>query len=689
MSLDLFGSFALLLAFLCGVYAFGAGIIAIRTRNPLLIKSARQSGMAVCVLVWLGFASLSYLFFTDNFSMAYVVEHSNRTLATFFKFPAIWAGQEGSLLFWSFLLSIYVFSALFTYRKKHPELMPYVGVVLAGIQLFFLTLNNFIASPFKVLGMAGPGGVLQWVSRGDGQGLNPLLQYPEMIIHPPVLYSGYTGFAIPFAFALAALLGRYPGEKWIHLTRRWTMIAWGFQSAGILLGAHWAYAVLGWGGYWSWDPVENASLMPWLTGTAFLHSVMMQEKRGMMRVWNVWLVFITFLLTILGTTLTRTGLVSSVHAFAQSDIGPWFFGFIGLGFLVCCVAYWRNRDYLRSDNTLDSLVSRESSFLFNNLILLVAVVAVLSGTLFPVLSEWVRGTKISVGAPFFNKVNLPIGLFLLFLTGVGPLLAWRKTSMASLRRNFGGPLAIGIVAGIVSVVMGLRNFYVIMCVILSVFVTLTILTEFYRGARVISARSGSNLLFSAGTLTLRNTRRYGGYVVHFGIVLIFIGISGTAFNQDKQMEMPVGAQMSIGPYHLTHQAFDTTQETNYSTEKATIAVDRDGRQMIMLYPEHRFYASNQESGTMVAIYSTLKEDLYVVYAGRSPDTNQPVIHAYLNPLVKWIWLGGAIVILGTLLALVPNQQPSFALRTAESRAPAAGSPAMAPVHLSRYESPHE
>jgi len=689
MSLDLFGSFALLLAFLCGIYAFCAGIAAIRTRKPLLIKSARHAGMAVCVLVWLAFASLAYLFFTDNFSMAYVVEHSNRTLATFLKFPAIWAGQEGSLLFWSFLLSIYVFSALFVYRNKHPELMPYVGVILAGIQLFFLTLNNFVVSPFKVLGLAGPNGVLQWVARGDGQGLNPLLQYPEMIIHPPVLYSGYTGFSIPFAFALAALLGRYPGEKWIHLTRRWTMIAWGFQSAGILLGAHWAYAVLGWGGYWSWDPVENASLMPWLTATAFLHSVMMQEKRGMMRVWNVWLVFITFILTILGTTLTRTGLVSSVHAFAQSDIGPWFFGFIGLIIVVCVVAYWRNRDYLRSDNTLDSLVSRESSFLFNNLILLVAVVAVLSGTLFPVLSEWVRGSKISVGAPFFNKVNLPIGLFLLFLTGVGPLLAWRKTSMASLRRNFGWPLALGIVAGGVGVALGLRNFYVIMCAILSVFVTLTILTEFFRGARVISARSGSNLLFSAGTLTLRNTRRYGGYVVHFGIVLIFIGISGAAFNQDKQMEMPVGAQMDIGPYHLTHQAFDTTQEANYSTEKATIAVDRDNRQVIMLYPEHRFYPSNQESGTMVAIYSTLKEDLYVVYAGRSPDTNQPVIHAYLNPLVKWIWLGGAIVVMGTLLALVPNQQPSFALRMAESRVPVPGSPAMAPIHVTRYESPHE
>jgi cytochrome c-type biogenesis protein CcmF len=669
--LDLFGSFALLLAFLCGLYAFGGGIAAIATRKPLLIKSARNAGMAVCVLIWLGFASLAYLFFTDNFSMAYVVEHSNRTLPAFFKFAAIWSGQQGSLLFWSFLLSIYVFSALFAYRGKHPELMPYVGVVCAGVQLFFLTMNNFIASPFQVLGAAGPTGAMQWIARADGNGLNPLLQYSEMVIHPPILYSGYTGFTIPFAFALGALLGRYPGEKWIHLTRRWTMIAWGFQGVGILLGAHWAYAVLGWGGYWMWDPVENASLMPWLTGTAFLHSVMMQEKRGMMRVWNVWLVFTTFLLTIFGTFLTRSGVVNSVHAFAQSGIGPWFLGFIGLAFAVCLAAYWRNRDYLRSSNTLDSLVSRESSFLFNNLILLVACIAVISGTLFPVLSEWVRGTKISVGAPFFNKVNLPIGLFLLFLTGVGPLLAWRKTSMSSLRRNFGGPLLVGLAAGVVGIALGLRNFYVTVCLILSVFVTLTIFLEFFRGARVIAARTGSNLLSSVAQLTMRNTRRYGGYIVHFGIVLIFLGISGTAFNQDKQMDFPVGAQMQIGPYHLVNQNFDSVQQDpNYLTERATIAVDRNGRQVIMLYPERRFYPANAESGTMVAIYSTLKEDLYVVYAGRSPETQQPVIHAYLNPLVKWIWLGGAIVALGTLLALVPSRQPVLAIRAAEDLAPA-------------------
>src|SRR6201998_3472607 len=285
--------------------------------------------------------------------------------------------------------------------------MPYVGVVMVGVQLFFLTLNNFIASPFQILGSAAPSGAMQWIMRPHGHCLNPLLQYPEMVIHPPILYSGYTGFTIPFAFALAALLGRYPGEKWIHLTRRWTMIAWGFQGVGILLGAHWSNAVLGWGGYWMWDPVENASLMPWLTGTVFLHSVVMQEKRGMMRVWNVWLVFTTFMLCILGTLLTRSGVVSSVHAFAQSSIGTWFVVFLAIVFVVCFAAYWKNRDYLRSDNQLDSLVSRESSFLFNNLILLVACIAVLAGTLFPVFSRWINGTQVSVGAPFFNRVNIP------------------------------------------------------------------------------------------------------------------------------------------------------------------------------------------------------------------------------------------------------------------------------------------
>jgi cytochrome c-type biogenesis protein CcmF len=665
---DVFGSFALLLAFLCAGYAFVGGIAAIVTRHPLLVKSARQAGIATCGLIFLATASLVYLFFSDSYWVSYVASHSNRDLATFYKIAALWSGQEGSLLFWSFLLAVYVFSVLLVYRNKNGELMPYVGVVLAGVQIFFLTLNNFVASPFKVLAAPGASGSLEIFTRADGNGLTPLLQYPEMVIHPPNLYSGYTGFTIPFAFALGALLARYPGEKWIHLTRKWTMIAWCFQTMGILLGAHWAYAVLGWGGYWGWDPVENASLLPWLTGTAFLHSVMMQEKRGMMKVWNVWLVFTTFMLCILGTLLTRSGVVSSVHAFAQSSIGNYFVGFLVLIFAVCFVAYVKNRDYLKSENQLDSMISRESSFLFNNLILLVSCIAVLSGTLFPVFSEWFSGSRISVGAPFFNKVNIPIGLLLLFLTGVGPLLAWRKTSADSLKRNFGWPLVIGLLAGVIVFALGVREFFSLVCLMLCVFVTATISMEFFRGARVIRSRSGASFLASAVDLTMRNTRRYGGYIVHMGMVLIFIGLAGAAFNRDAQKDMQPGSTLDIGRYRLLLQGFDSKPEKNYTSERMIVEVWRDKKPLMMLYPERRFFQTNEQSGTMVAIYSTLREDLYVVYAGQNPDTQAPVIHAYLNPLVKWIWLGGLVVVLGTLVTLLPNRRAVLVLAGAPERA---------------------
>src|SRR3989440_2872029 len=546
--------------------------------------------------------------------------------------------------------------------------MPYVGVVLAGVQIFFLTLNNFVKNPFEILAAAGPWAALEYIPRPDGSGLRAFLQYPKLIIHPPNLYSGYTGFTIPFAFALAALLGRYPGEKWIHLTRKWTMIAWCFQTVGILLGAHWAYAVLGWGGYWGWDPVENASFLPWLTGTAFLHSVMMQEKRGMMKVWNVWLVFCPFLLCILGTFLTRSGIVSSVHAFAQSSIGSWFVGFLVVIIAACLGAYIKNRDYLKSENQLDSIVSRESSFLFNNLILLVSCVAILSGTLFPVFSEWITGDRISVGAPFFNKVNIPIGLLLLFLTGVGPLLAWRKTSTDSLKRNFGWPLAIGLAAGVIALMFGFRQIYSWICLILCVFVASTVGLEFYRGAKVIRARSGASFVTSAVELTMRNTRRYGGYIVHMGMVFVFIGLAGAAFNHDIQKDMRQGDSLQIGPYTLVLQGFDTKPEKNYTAQRLLVEVLRDKKPIMMLYPEKRRFSTTEENGTMVAIRSTLQEDLYVVYAGTSPDTQLPVIHAYLNPLVKWIWFGGVVVVFGTLVAMLPNRRAVLVLSAAQQPA---------------------
>src|SRR5690349_23018291 len=475
------GNFALLLAFALSVYCFGAGLLALLTpdepNSQRLSETARRAGVVVFGAVVLSAIALVVSAFRDDFSIAYIFHHSNRDLPAPYKFATLWSGQEGSLLFWSLLLAAYGFVLRLRY-KTDPRLHAYASVVLASVQIFFLALVNFAANPF---------GLIQGPLRADGNGLNPLLQYPEMVIHPPMLYLGYVGFTVPFAFALGALIMKYPGEKWIHITRRWTMVTWCFLTCGLFLGAHWAYSVLGWGGYWGWDPVENASIFPWLTGTAFLHSVMMQEKRGMLKTWNVWLIFCTFMLSILGTFLTRSGVVSSVHAFAQSSIGDWFLWFLACIFVVCLFFYVRNRDHLRSEHRLESLLSRESSFLFQNLVLLAACFAVLWGTLFPILSEAIQGRKETVGPPFFNRVNIPIALFLLLLTALGPLLAWRRTSWANLKRNFTIPVIAAFATAIVLMASGVRpwedaaHFYSLMAMSLSALVTATIASEFIRG----------------------------------------------------------------------------------------------------------------------------------------------------------------------------------------------------------------
>ena len=652
-----FGSFALLLALGFGVYALGAGALALLRPGAAadrLGESARRAGIAIFVAVTAASAALVVAAFQDDFSVAYIFHHSNRDLPLAYKFSALWSGQEGSLLFWAWLLSAYGF-VLRLRHKVDPRLVAHAGVVLAAVQVFFLMLVNFAAHPFAL--MAGP-------APADGNGLNPLLQYPEMVIHPPMLYLGYVGMTVPFAFALGALIMKYPGEKWIHITRRWTMVTWMFLTCGIFLGGHWAYSVLGWGGYWGWDPVENASLMPWLTGTAFLHSVMMQEKRGMLKMWNMWLIFATFLLCIFGTFLTRSGVVSSVHAFAQSSIGTWFVGFLALTLAVCVFFFIRNRHYLKSENRLESLVSRESSFLFNNLVLLVACFVVLWGTLFPVLSEWVQGTKATVGAPFFNRVNIPIALFLLLLTGVGPLLAWRRTSLDSLKRNFTIPAAAALATAVALAVGGMRPwqelsyFYSLMSISLAVFVAVTVGSEFLRGAQVIRSHTGMNLAAAMVQLTRRNTRRYGGYLVHFGVVVIIIGFAGSAFNQDKEQELGLGDKMSVGRYTLVSRSYTRDFQPNYESDYAILDVYRNGTFLQTMYPERRFYTASQQDATMVANRSTWREDLYLVYAGRNPDTDRPIIRAHLNPLVVWVWAGVYIVVFGTLVALVPNLQAS-------------------------------
>jgi cytochrome c-type biogenesis protein CcmF len=655
--MPLLGSFCLLFALALAAYCFVVGVIAAVRQDAVgyrLAETARRAGMASFAAVLVAAGALVYAALTDDFSVAYILHHSNRALPGPYKFAVLWSGQEGSVLFWALLLSAYGF-VLRLRHKVDQRLVAMASMVLAGIQVFFLILANFAANPF---------GIMDSVA-ADGTGLNPLLQYPEMVIHPPMLYLGYVGVSVPFAFALAALIMRYPGEKWIHITRRWTMVAWLFLTFGISLGAHWAYAVLGWGGYWGWDPVENASLLPWLSTTAFLHSVMMQEKRGMMKVWNVWLIFITFMLSILGTMLTRSGMVSSVHAFAQSSIGSWFAGFLGITAVVCFVFFFLNRDHLRSENKLESLVSRESSFLFNNLVLLGACFAVLCGTLFPMLSEFVRDVKMNLGAPFYNKVMVPIGLFLIFLTAVGPLLAWRNTSVGSIKRNFAIPGTVAlavelVVAGILSK-NGVRfwtdmgQMYAMLAFCLSTLVIATVASEFIRGGIVWKNKLQTNLAFGMYQLTRRNMRRYGGYVVHFGVVLVVIGLAGAAFNRDVEQTIGKGDKVSIGRYTLVGEEYTDDDNANYRSSAALLEVYKDGKFLTRLNPEERFFkASGGQPVHIVANHSTLMEDLYVVYEGQDGDNGHPIIKAIINPLVNWIWIGVLVIVFGTGMALVPN-----------------------------------
>jgi cytochrome c-type biogenesis protein CcmF len=695
------GSFALMLALVLSVYCFFAGIIALAfQRQPLpaggsvprragesvsddgsftamlrrgserLGETARRAGIATFGAVFLAALVLVICAFQDNFTIAYIFHHSNRDLSGPYKFAVLWSGQEGSLLFWSLLLGAYGFVLRLRY-KTDPRLFAYASVVLAGVQIFFLLLVNFAARPF---------GLLDGPLRHDGSGLNPLLQYPEMVIHPPMLYLGYVGFTVPFAFALGALIMKYPGEKWIHITRRWTMVTWAFLTCGVFLGAHWAYSVLGWGGYWGWDPVENASLMPWLTGTAFLHSVMMQEKRGMLKMWNMWLVFATFWLAILGTFLTRSGIISSVHAFAQSSIGEWFGWFLLLTLLVFVFFFFKNKSHLKTEHKLESIVSRESSFLFNNLLFVVLCIVVLLGTWFPKLTELVEEKKVTVGAPFYNRVAIPVALLLLILTAVGPLLAWRKTSLESLKRNFMWP-TIGAIAVAVflmitpqswGAVFGLRPwqdiyyFYSLMAIALSVLVTLTVASEFFRGGRVISKHTGQGMFASMVQLTHRNTRRYGGYIVHFGVVVVIVGFAGAAVNQDRELEMKTGDQMSIGAYTLINRSYTEDDTPDHYSQWAILDVFKGGKQIGTMSPERRFYHASQQTSTLPFVRSTLNEDLYLVFEGTNPDNGHPIIKAHLNALVMWIWLGVWIMLIGTVLALVPNA-PAPVRATAPAR----------------------
>lgn len=651
-----FGNLSLALALTFTIYAIFSLFYGARTGRRELVKSGEHAVYVVFGFVTLAVAALVYLLLKSDFTIEYVAGYSNRDLPLFYKMASLWGGQKGSLLFWSWILTCFGAIAAFRNRGHAGKLVPYMLGILSLTAAFFLILNKFAVNPFEHLAVADASGVPRPFAPQDGRGLNPLLQHPAMVIHPPLLYIGYIGFVVPFSFCMAALLTRELGAGWIKMARRWTLVAWLFLGVGVLLGGRWAYVELGWGGYWAWDPVENASLLPWLTGTAFLHSVIVQERKNMLKVWNVVLILATYMLSIFGTFLTRSGIVSSVHAFAQSTIGNYFVVFLVLMGVSATYLVLTRLDFLKSDNELDSYASREASFLFNNLVLLGACFAVLWGTIFPVISEMIQGEQITVGAPFFNKINIPIGLFLLFLTGVGPLLAWRKTSWESMLRIFMWPTIFGLVTGVISVILGAHTIYPIMSFALAGFVTTTLVSEFGRAARARARNTSENILTALYKITSINKRRYGGYIVHFAFVLLMIGFTGQAFTTEGWGKVAVGESFDIGAYTFTCLDIEDVDDPNYAGMRTRFAVTRGDKPIATMAPEKRFYHASEQTTSEVRIHNTLKEDVYLVFANIDEDTGQAVMQVWINPLVAWVWIGGLLLAAGTIITVLPNRR---------------------------------
>ena len=635
------GRLAILLAFLGSCYAVGSIGWGLRRGLSGPLASGRRAVWVVCGLTLLATVILVRALMLRDFSYRYVAEHTSLDLPMMYAMSSLWAGQEGSLLLWLLILSAYGAAFLWCYRHRTDPFYDAVAMVVASVMVFFTALLAFVCSPFRIL--ATP--------PADGNGLNPLLQDPGMMIHPPILYTGYVGFIIPFAFGIAVLLLNRSGTRWIEEVRRWTLFCWMFLGFGILLGARWAYIELGWGGYWGWDPVENASLMPWLVGTAFLHSVMIEQRRGMLKTWNVVLIVLTFELSIFGTFLTRSGVLTSVHSFAESNIGPWFLGFILVSATAATALILYRKALLESENQMDAVVSREGSFLFNNVLFVALTFATFLGTTFPVLSEAVTGAKISVSAPFFNRVNVPIALVLLLLTGIGPVLSWKRVTASVMKRNFIIPTAVGVLAALVGVPFGLHGIYPIVCVFGAAFVLATIVMEFARGIQARQEVERGAAPLAVVHLVQKNKRRYGGYIVHLGVVMLFVGVLGSSvFQKAAHAPLRPGQTMTLGPYTLSLRGLEDRRIPGAVQTRALVGVQREGRDRGVMHPAKAFYDKSQQPMTEVALQPSLAEDLYVILGGVNEDGSAS-IQAYINPLVSFVWAGGAVMFLGTLIAL--------------------------------------
>lgn len=651
------GHYCLIAAMVAALYGTVASAWGGRTANVPLVRSAENSAIAAFALLCVSAVSLWTLLLTDQFIVEYVAGYSARDIPTRFKFTAFWGGQAGSLLLWTLVLSLFSAVVVVQNRNRNRQLMPYANSVLMGILLFFVVLLNFTSSPFETLAAAP----------ADGRGLNPILQNWYMIIHPPTLFLGYVGMAVPFAFSMAALMSGRMDTSWIRVTRRWTLIAWVFLTCGFTLGGVWAYEELGWGGYWAWDPVENASFMPWLVASAFLHSIMITEKKGMLKMWNFILILLAFELSIFGTFITRSGVVSSVHSFALSNMGPLFVIFLSTSTFFGLFWIFYRSGQLVSEQRMRSFLSREATFLLNNWLFVSICFAVFWGTIFPILSEWVQGEKISVSTPFFNRVTWPLGLGLLILTGICPLIAWRKASWKNVRRNFLFPLSAGLAAGLVLIAAGMRNGIAIAFFSSSAFVAMTIVFEFYKGARARQTIRTTSFLVALKDLTLMNKRRYGGFIIHGGVVLVFVGIiASSLFQVEGEFTVAQGERFQLGSQGLVFEELLQRRDPEKDVVFARIGLFEGDNKTGELYPEKHFHHKSEQPVTEVAIRSRLSADLYVVLAGWDQQGNA-TFHVFINPLVQLIWVGIAVMALGGVFVTFPDKQPAASAASQKSR----------------------
>ena len=641
----LIGHTSILLAFSLALIGIVIPVIGSRRDDARYLAYTRLAILGQFVLVTLAASSLIYGLVTTDFSIKYVAFNTTRATPIYYRITGLCGALEGSLLLWEWILIIFSGIVAWVYRDRHREMMPWVLMILSIVSAFFLGVVAFVSNPFETIFPIPP----------DGRGLNPLLEDANMMTHPPLLYTGFVGLTVPYAFAMAALIRGRVDEGWIVATRRWTITAWFFLTMGNLVGAWWSYHVLGWGGYWAWDPVENAAFMPWLPATAFLHSVQVQERRSMLKVWNLSLIIIAFSLTIFGTFLTRSGILSSIHAFSSGPVGTVFLAFLAFVLLSSFGLLAYRSDQLKGQPELDSMVSRESAFLLNNIVLVSALFTIFLGTIFPLLSEAVAGVQVSVGAPYFNSVIVPLFLLLVFLMGVGPIIAWRKASWDNLKRNFLWPAAGSLLVGAILFGWKIRDFLPLLGFTLLAFVALTI---FYDTALALRARrriAGEGLLSGLATLARRNQRRYGGFIVHLGVVLIIMGIAGSmTYSLEREVTLALKEHLTLGHYLIQFEGLKGEQQPTHFRVEGAFRVFHGGDEVGVLSPALKFFPTQQSPVGRAVHRSSISDDIYLILSGFSElDKNQATLKVLVRPLVVWIWIGGFVIVLGTLVAILP------------------------------------